>query len=98
MSVVRIIWIVAVATFVFGDSLTTWYGIERVGLIEYNPAAKSILGQGYLYMVAVKLGITIGAYVAYKIVWKSVRIGIPLGLAALGVAVTAWNIGLIVVG
>jgi hypothetical protein len=85
------IWAFAVAMFVLGDLVTTAIGI-RFGLVEnhvlYHDVSHDIL---IPLALAVKLVILAAFFFAYELVPEPARLGIPIGLALLGTAVTLWN-------
>jgi hypothetical protein len=90
------LWAVAVAFFGVGDLVTTLVGYSITGVTELSPVVKVLLEQHALLVLT---GLKAAAFVGFFAIWKYVSwpysIGVPLGLALLGVAVTAWNTGII---
>lgn len=85
------LWLLAFVTFVLGDLLTTAIGIH-VGLVENHPLYDSILPGDLLSVaLAIKFVLLAGFVTAYQFVPEPARLGIPIGLALLGTAVTLWN-------
>ena len=86
------LWIVAVLGFGVGDVLTTGVGLSLGGIEEGGPLVAALLDRyGIASLVGLKLAWFGLSYAVWIVVPVPDRIGIPLGLAALGVAVTAWN-------
>lgn len=91
------LWLVGGLFYGVGDVLLTWFGLGVVGVVEANPVVASLTEQNALAaMSALKAATFGGAYVVWKLVPHPQRVGIPLGLAALGVSVTAWNLHVLV--
>jgi len=86
------LWLCAVALFVGGDLATTLVGLRLAPVTETAPlAAAAVAAHGPGALVALKLA-TVGlAGAAWRVVPDPASAGIPLGLAALGAAATAWN-------
>jgi len=88
----RELWLLTVAFFFAGDLLTTGLGVASGQIAEAGPLGAPIIGRYGIYgMVALKLGVLGLSYFAWKLVAHPERIGIPLGLATIGVLVTLWN-------
>lgn len=86
------LWLVAVLFFGVGDLVTTAVGLSVPGVVEVDPVARQLLAQfGLPALLALKAVALAGGYVAWTLVPHPYRKGVPLGLIALGVAVTAWN-------
>ena len=89
----RELWILTVAFFVFGDLVTTAVGVASGGIAEAGPIAAPIIHRyGFLSMIPLKLVVMGLAFSLWKLVPSPARIGIPLGLATVGVLVTGWNL------
>lgn len=87
------LWSIAVLGFGVGDVVTTAVGLRMVGVVELNPVVAGLLGDSLLGpMVAVKLLVLGGGYLLSRRLPRAPAVGVPLGLAALGVTVTAWNV------
>lgn len=90
----RHLWSVSIVLWVVGDALTTIVGLQ-LGAVERSPLAAIAIGEfGLLSILLLKL-LALGLF---GILYLSVRrrkevwsIGIPVGLALLGAAVTAHN-------
>lgn len=86
------LWPVAVLGFGVGDVSTTAVGLQVLGVVEMNPLVAGLPGGAALgAMVAVKLLVLGGCYLLWRRLPRAPATGIPLGLAALGLAVTVWN-------
>ncbi|WP_336337566.1 hypothetical protein [Haloarcula brevis] len=92
------LWAVAVAFFGVGDLVTTVVGYSVTGVTELSPVVKLLLERHALLALT---GLKVVAFLGFFAVWKYVSwpysAGVPLGLALLGVAVTIWNTGVILV-
>lgn len=89
-------WYAAVATFGVGDILTTRAGLQLANVQENHPVSQEVLGVGGTEgMVAVKVALFLGAYLAWRHSPEEYRIGIPLGLALLGTLVVTNNAAVI---
>lgn len=92
------LWLGSILFFGVGDLLTTAIGLATVGVFELNSVAASLDQQfGFVAMVALKFGILAGCYLLWQVMPRPHRDGIPLGLASLGVLVTAWNLHVLMV-
>jgi hypothetical protein len=93
----RALWLFAVLTFGVGDLATTAVGLAAPGVVEGNPLAVALLERSTLgALVALKGGFLLAAFAAWRVVPAPHRVGIPLGLATVGVAVTGWNLHVVV--
>lgn len=90
-------WVIAICFFGLGDALTTGIGLGLTGVFEANPLLRP-LGRdaALLAMAGTKTAILAGSYLVWTRTADPYRTGIPLGLAALGVAVTSWNLQVLV--
>jgi len=90
------LWIVALLLYGLGDLVTTLVGLSQQGLVEIGPVAGPVLdAYGTPGLVVLKSGTFAGSYVAWRLLGASHRVGIPLGLAVVGLIVTVWNTTLI---
>ncbi|GGM33984.1 hypothetical protein GCM10009006_14330 [Haloarcula argentinensis] len=90
------LWAVAVAFFGVGDLVTTLVGYSITGVTELSPVVKLLLERhALLVLTGLKAVVFVGFFAIWKYVSWPYSIGVPLGLALLGVAVTAWNTGII---
>ncbi len=85
------LWAVAVA-FGVGDLVTTPGQHDGVST---QPRGQTTLEEhAVLVLTGLKATVFVGFFAVWKYVSRPYSIGVPLGLALLGVAVTAWNTGL----
>jgi hypothetical protein len=90
------LWAVAVAFFGVGDLVTTLVGYSITGVTELSPVVRLLLERhAMLALTGLKVAVFVGFLTVWKYVSRPYSIGVPLGLAVLGVAVTAWNTGII---
>lgn len=90
------LWASAMLFFVVGDVVTTSVGLGLDQIVELGPLVGLILARyGIAAMVVVKVAVVGACYLAYCRVPDPHDTGIPLGLAVLGVLVTAWNLALL---
>lgn len=87
------LWVVGILFFGIGDILTTGVGLSLEGIREVGPITGSLVGQyGRGVMVPMKLLTFGGCYLLWRFLPEPHRLGVPLGLALLGVWVTTWNL------
>lgn len=90
------LWLGAVLFFVGGDIATTSVGLSLGPIVELGPVVKPLISRhGLVAMVALKGAVVGACYCLYCCVPNRHNTGIPLGLAAVGVLVTGWNLALI---
>jgi len=89
-------WAIPILFYGFGDILTTLIGLRMQLATEAAPISALLIethGAGFIYVTKI---CTLGLF---YFLWKAVphphRIGIPIGLSLVGIAVTGWNIGVI---
>jgi hypothetical protein len=88
-----LLWLVAVICFGAGDVLTTAVGLRLAGVVEVQPIAAHLFEYSVLWgMVLLKTAVFGGCYVVWRCAPEPYSVGVPLGLAALGTVVVAWNI------
>lgn len=86
------LWILAVLFFGIGDVVTTGVGLELAGVVEVHPVAAALFQQSTVAtMVALKSIAFAGCYLLWRVAPSPSSVGVPLGLAVLGVTVTLWN-------
>lgn len=89
----RQLWIVGILFFGVGDLVTTSVGIGVAGVVEGNPVAEPLIRQyGVGALAGLKALTFAGCYLVWRLTVRPYNTGIPLGLAVLGVSVTAWNL------
>lgn len=91
------LWLIACFFFGVGDVVTTGVGVGIVGVAESNPFITTLLQQyGFSALGALKLGTLGGCYFVWRHLSRPHCVGIPLGLAVVGVSVTAWNLHIVI--
>ncbi len=86
------LWLLAVASFGVGDLVTTAVGLRLSGVVEAGPLVGPLIdryGVGSLFVL--KLLTIAVSYGVWRVLPTTSRVGIPLGLAVLGIVVTGWN-------
>jgi len=92
----KALWATAAGTFLVGDVVTTYVGINRYGATEGNPVAEGILGLGGAAgMVAAKAVVMGASYASTRLVEEEYRELAPIMLATLGLGITVHNINVI---
>ena len=91
------LWILAIVFFGIGDLVTTYVGLSLGRAVEVGPVAVIASKQfGIAVLLPLKL-LTFGlAYLLWRVTPRPYRIGVPLGLAILGIMVTVWNIVILI--
>jgi hypothetical protein len=91
------LWAIALLCFGAGDVVTTTVGLRLGGVIEIQPLAARIFRYSTLAaMLSLKAAVFGGCYVLWRRVPEPHCVGVPLGLATLGVAVVTWNLHVLV--
>lgn len=92
----RFLWLLVVLFFVGGDLLTTRIGWQLPGVVETGPTAV-VLGNlfGFPAVVLLKLAVVGWCYHVWRRTPAPFSVGVPFGLAVLGVFATAWNLAII---
>lgn len=86
------LWGLAVAFYGVGDLLTTLVGLHGGRAAEAGVVASALVeGYGTAAVVPLKLGSLVLLYLLWRAVPRPHSVGVPLGLAALGLLLTAWN-------
>lgn len=92
----RALWIVAIAFFGVGDLVTTVVGLRLQQIAEVGPYVDVVIqAHGVPAMVGLKLLVFVLCWSLWRLVPPPHRVGVPLGLAVLGVLVTLWNTGVL---
>ncbi len=90
------LWVLALLLYGLGDLVTTTVGLGQQGIVEIGPVAGPVIdAYGTPGLVVLKCGTLAGSYAAWRVVPQPHRVGIPLGLAVVGIVVTSWNTTLI---
>jgi hypothetical protein len=91
------LWTIALLGFGLGDVATTLVGLSAGHLIEVGPFVAPMINQFGIFAL---LGLKILSFVVAGLLWwvtpRPHAVGVPLGLATLGVLVTGWNSYLLV--
>jgi len=87
------LWVTGVLFFGVGDLLTTVVGLQVGGVIERNAVPAFLIERyGFAAMLGLKCLALGGCFVLWRVARRPHCLGVPLGLALLGVAVTLWNL------
>lgn len=87
------LWAAAVLSYGVGDTATTLFGLGADGVAEAGPIAGAVVEQvGPGGLLLVKVGSFAAFYVAWRVLPSPRRLGVPLALTVVGVAVTLWNL------
>lgn len=91
-----LLWLVAALFFGLADAATTGFGLSTALVAERSPTVGHAVEQnGMAAVLFLKLAVFAVAYALWRVVPRPHRVGVPLGLAILGVAVTGWNLGVL---
>jgi hypothetical protein len=94
---VVVLWVVAVLWFGAGDVVTTTLGLGLPGVVERQPLAAWLFEVSPLGgMVALKAAVFGGCYALWRRAPEPYCVGVPLGLATVGLVVVAWNLHVLV--
>jgi len=94
-----VLWVGAILFWGLGDTLTTAVGLSSGVTREVGPVSVHVLGIGGVGLLAVFKIVCLFAAFGWWYYWPSGnRVGIPAGLALVGVSITVWNVALITVG
>lgn len=92
------LWLIALVAFGIGDVVTTMVGLSAGHLAEVGPFVAPVIDE---YGVAALVVLKTAAFgIAGMLWWYTPRphaVGVPLGLASLGVLVTGWNAYLLLI-
>lgn len=92
------LWLFAILFFGVGDSATTGLGLTIEGVAEHSPTVGPHLHEyGLQALIAMKSALLVGGFLLWRAVPRPHSVGVPLGLAFVGVVVTGWNMGVLVV-
>jgi len=94
-----LLWVLVLVFFCAGDLLTTHVGLSVRGVVEAGPVVAPLLrAYGLAGMVGLKAA-TVGLfYGVARLLPEPYSIGVPLGLALVGVSVTGWNLFVLYLG
>lgn len=92
------LWVLAVLFFGVGDLVTTVTGFQSGHVVEVGPVVAPVVERhGAGSMVLLKLAVFGVCGALWRLSPSPTRAGVPLGLATLGVLVTGWNVGVLLV-
>jgi hypothetical protein len=87
------LWLLAAASFGFGDLLTTLIGLKMGGVKELNPLSAYLFQYSPVRAMLVLKSIAFGVgYLIWVCIPRPHCLAAPLGLIAVGVPVTVWNL------
>lgn len=90
------VWVVAVLFFGIGDVATTTIGLGFESIEEVGILTAPLIDQyGLGAMVVLKVAVFAACFAFWRYMPRPQRVGIPLGLAILGVWVTGWNMQMV---
>lgn len=93
----RSVWLLAVLSYVCGDVITTFVGLQYTPLREAGPLPQYLLAEfGAGALAGLKAGTLAVCVTAWRLLPHPVSTGVPLGLAVVGSTITLWNAALIV--
>lgn len=91
-----LVWVVALVFFGVGDLATTAVGLSTGTAKEVSPVVRFLAGR---YGVASLVLLKAYAFLACGLLWRVVPgpydVGVPIGVTVVGVAVTAWNVSVL---
>lgn len=94
-----LLWGAVVLFFVVGDLVTTAVGLSTDVAREAGPLVGVVIERyGLLATVPIKLAFVAAFAVVWKVLPERYATGVPLGMAAVGVVVTAWNAAILAAG
>lgn len=92
------LWMIAIAFFGFGDFASTAIALSFQRPVEAGPVTSIAIDLfGLPIAIPLKLLTLALAYLLWRLAPPPQNIGVPLGLSALGVGVTIWNVSILLV-
>lgn len=86
------LWWIGLGFYGVGDTLTTLIGYWAGRGVEVGPVVSVLMAEfGVPALFAVKVAVIGGFFLAWRVVQSPGRVGIPLALSVVGIAVTGWN-------
>jgi hypothetical protein len=86
-------WVGGILFYGVGDLTTTMVGLQRPVVVEASPVVSEFIAStGLWVMLPLKLLVFGIAYAMWVVVPRPHNVGVPLGLFALGVVLTVWNL------
>ncbi|NLV11282.1 hypothetical protein GOC74_15245 [Halomicrobium mukohataei] len=93
------LWLLALVFFGIGDLLTTGVGLTLGSSTEANPVVASLVERyGVAVLLPIKATFFVGTYLVWRALPHPYSTTVPATLALVGVVVTAWNTGILLVG
>ncbi len=87
-------WVIAILFYGIGDYVTTVVAVRRMDIVEANPAVIALLSEqpSPVGFAILKLGALSVCFLGFLAIADSpIAVGVPAGIAILGVAVTLSN-------
>ncbi|MFC3957035.1 hypothetical protein [Halovivax cerinus] len=95
----RSLWILALACYGVGDTITTGLGLASGGATEIGPVVGPLVDRfGSVGLVVAKSSTMAVFYGLWRVLTTPGRVAIPLALAVVGAAVTGWNVSVLLAG
>lgn len=92
----QLLWGLAIAFYLVGDTVTTFWGLSTDGVVEAGPIAGPLIEAygrfGLLAIKAVTFGFFVGVWSLFE---PPTRVAVPLAVLVVGAAVTIWNLAVI---
>jgi hypothetical protein len=93
------LWLLALLFFGIGDLLTTAVGLSIGTSTEANPVVAMLVERyGIVVLLPLKVAFLGGFYIAWEQLPLPYPSVVPATLAVLGIVVTVWNAGILLVG
>ncbi|AGB31774.1 hypothetical protein C488_14982 [Natrinema pellirubrum DSM 15624] len=87
------LWLAAIALFGVADIATTTYLVTTTPFAEGNPILATLFAEfGVWVLIPIKAVGFVFFYGLYRVVPRTWRVGVPIGLALLGCVVSVWNL------
>lgn len=94
-----LLWLAAILFFGVGDLVTTTVGLTAGTATEVGPVVSMVVDR---YGLAAVVGVKTGALLLGALLWRLTPdpydVGVPAGLALVGVVVTGWNTWVLLAG
>lgn len=91
-------WVAVALFYVIGDLATTAVGLSTGVATEAGPVVGPLVDRyGLAVTVPIKAAVVVGCVLLWKATPDRYASGVPLGMAAVGVLVTAWNLSILAV-
>lgn len=94
----RTLWLVALLFYGVGDTVTTLLGYRHRTVAEVGPLASAAIDAvGLPGLLVLKVGFLGLCFGGWAVLQTPGRVGIPSALAVAGVAITGWNVVMLLV-